>query len=370
MNKRDFLRYAALSIPMSALANNNKDKQIERIDFVTPEMFGAIGDGITDDSICFQKMIDYAIKHSIKIFLYNNYHITVTLNFYGQYTTNYRLSMYGISDKATIKFSGSGICLNVGSFGIDFEGFNIISESISQNGSIALKVSGSNGSIKNLNISGFWKISYWLIDFSNSYVEHCKDFGYKDNIQGTSWLINSCVNTTFNANYTVYRDYGYQLDPPNLVESHEINKATIQNYKRKINWGCEGLNFHSIKTIWCNNGIYSRGICISFNSCVIDLCHKTIIRWYAEVSLSNCWLAMSKVSSKDKLVISNDKVSTIVSFVNNHLSFNVRGNKHHALITANVGVFIGNIADGIDVKIKKNKTQDIGNIAINDTVWS
>lgn len=373
MNKRDLIKYATLSASLGMISSKAKADTFKNKTVVTPEMFGAIGNGIVDDSLSFQNAINYAIKNKCKLYLINEYHITQTLDFYGEYTLGYRLSMQGVTDKAKIKYSGLGVCLNVGSFGIDFKDFNITSDSSNQSKAIALKVSGSNGSIKNISVIGYWMIAYWLIDFSNSYVEHCKDFGIKDNIIGISWLINSCVNTSFNSNYTVYRNYGYLLEPPNIKVSNDINKATVSNYKRHINWGCEGLSFNSIKTIWCNHGIYSRGIAISFNSCVIDLCHKYILRWYAEANFSNCWFAMSKISSMDEYAICSDKISTIVSFMNNHLSYHGEtDNKHRALFNANAGVFIGNIADGIDVEIassESNKIQSFGNIAINHSFW-
>ena len=87
--------------------------------YVTPEMFGAIGDGVTDDTTSFQKMFD---THQPVLIQSKTYLITATLNI----TSNINITGNG---NAKIKFTGTGYLFSgvtTGDYfnGINFEGVN------------------------------------------------------------------------------------------------------------------------------------------------------------------------------------------------------------------------------------------------------
>ncbi|HBW8058006.1 TPA: hypothetical protein MFG93_005019 [Klebsiella pneumoniae] len=371
MEKRDFIKRGAILAALTPLYSNSTLKKIsDKYSYITPEDFGASGDGVTDDTIYFQTAINFCVDNKLKLFLSGSYLISRTLNVYGDYSVGSRVCIQGMTSSATILFSGQGVCLNIGAFGADINDFNIKRSGIA--GGVALKVTGSNGQLKNLIIIGEWDVSYWLIDFSNGVVVNCRDFGDKNKLTGISWLINSCVNTSFDSNYTTYRNFGYVLDKNALVFDKDINELVPSNYKRQIHWGCEGLNFNSIKTIWCNNGIRSSGIAISFSNCIIDLCHKTILTWYAELYCTNCWFASSKISESGKNVFYNENISTVVIFIGNHFTYNVAGKIQYAVIEANSGSIIGNVADGFLIKVRarsESVLSNVGNIEINLGEW-
>lgn len=100
--------------------NGTMQKYLEPLlGYVTPEMFGAIGDGLTDDSDSFQKMLD---THMPIILQSKTYIIKSTLNLSSS------IKMSGVGD-AKIKFTGTDYLFygaTTGDIlsGISFEGIN------------------------------------------------------------------------------------------------------------------------------------------------------------------------------------------------------------------------------------------------------
>lgn len=67
-------------------------------DYVTPEMFGASGNGVIDDTKSVQNSIDFAISNNIPLFLKNRYLISSTLNVRGSGTNVIKdFYMHGIT---------------------------------------------------------------------------------------------------------------------------------------------------------------------------------------------------------------------------------------------------------------------------------
>lgn len=65
------------SLELSKFTENAKKYIVK--DYVTPQMFGAVGDGITDDTTAFQSAIDYCGSHGIELFAIGRYLISSTL---------------------------------------------------------------------------------------------------------------------------------------------------------------------------------------------------------------------------------------------------------------------------------------------------
>ncbi len=81
-------------------------------DHLSVKMFGAIGDGVTDDSVSFQSAISYAVGHRSFLYVPPGVYLTsATLNIPGS------LILYGASGtvtrKTVILYSGSGIAVQV-----------------------------------------------------------------------------------------------------------------------------------------------------------------------------------------------------------------------------------------------------------------
>lgn len=79
------------------------------LNFITPEMFGAVGDGITDDYEAIQESIDYAIQHNLTLRASGKYRITTGLFVRGlrEEIDGVRVLRYG--DAINIDFSTAKI---------------------------------------------------------------------------------------------------------------------------------------------------------------------------------------------------------------------------------------------------------------------
>lgn len=162
-------------------------------DFVTPEMFGAYGDGVHDDVVSFYAMFDYLISHGIVIarlmaktyfiskslaipencsfigsgiesfiYLTTGTNLGVALTNGGSNITIKDLRVGNINDNQAIGSSGyGGIGISVydynsvkdESLSVKADCENIIIENIYSNGSYPLQIEGGSGyTIKNVNI--------------------------------------------------------------------------------------------------------------------------------------------------------------------------------------------------------------------------
>lgn len=84
---------------------NNFDEQLDSITtYITPEMFGCIGDGIIDDTVNLQRCIDYAIskKVSIKSKSYKKYKISDTINVNGTVNIDFNNSTLLATTKSDV----------------------------------------------------------------------------------------------------------------------------------------------------------------------------------------------------------------------------------------------------------------------------
>ena len=75
-------------------------------DYITPEMFGAKGDGTTDDTIAIQKSVDYAVKNKIKLCMSKKYKTTETITLRG-------VSYIIDAKSSSIIYSGTGCAIKI-----------------------------------------------------------------------------------------------------------------------------------------------------------------------------------------------------------------------------------------------------------------
>lgn len=111
--------------------------------FVTPEMFGAKGDGVTNDSAALQKMIDFASENNKEC-----YCMRKTYNLNKELEIKRKISIHG--GNCTFKFNGSN--------GIIFEAENRSRECLLENFTISGIISG--------------KIGISLTNFVNSVIQN------------------------------------------------------------------------------------------------------------------------------------------------------------------------------------------------------
>ena len=76
----------------------------EKVTWVTPEVFGAVGDGIADDTTALQNAIDYAIENEKKFIATSKYLTSQTILI----KSNYKLFGYFDFEKSTVTYSGTG----------------------------------------------------------------------------------------------------------------------------------------------------------------------------------------------------------------------------------------------------------------------
>ena len=84
---------------------------------ITPEMYGAKGDGITDDTIAFQNCLNDAMKGDVKMWATNKYLITTTLNIIGNRNSNGTVTLgkniFIDMSESEIEFTGENECFLV-----------------------------------------------------------------------------------------------------------------------------------------------------------------------------------------------------------------------------------------------------------------
>ena len=110
--------------------DNNSELNWSQVPFVTPQMFGAVGDGVTDDTAAFQATIDFISiynSHGVKggtIFIPRGRYVVSDLFFYKTGS----ISMIGESrgNSTTLKYIGTNFCINIhGCTHLKLENFTI-----------------------------------------------------------------------------------------------------------------------------------------------------------------------------------------------------------------------------------------------------
>lgn len=152
-------------------------------DYVTPEMFGAVGDGVTDDKIPLINAIDYCASNSKTLLLSKTYLITSSVLIE---------TAINIVCKGVIEYSGNGTAITIGT-----------SSAVAQMKKIELNVKGTNlsnpaqGSIgvSLINLSGcIFDIS--TNSFDKGVVLIGDSGGFQNNIINIGYIYNSDVGLT------------------------------------------------------------------------------------------------------------------------------------------------------------------------------
>lgn len=210
------------------------ERIIEKSGYVTPEMFGAKGDGVTDDSMAFQKCFDYASEN--KIFVY----VPKATNFYG------------------IK---KGLEIKVGCAGVEFEYYSYTGEIRPLNEiDVILKIHPSMGFyLKNCTIGSENRINANGILFVGhvglNIFEHCRvynlnGYGMKFNAIWDSVLTDISVELCGNEN-----EYAFSFnDDGDTCNMTNINRLQVEQSDYKAIYispntlCCHITNIHSERT--------------------------------------------------------------------------------------------------------------------------
>ena len=105
LSEYDTYKSNAKQVPVIKEEVSNLSAQLEHITtYITPEMFGCIGDGIIDDTVNLQRCIDYAIskKVSIKSKSYKKYKISDTINVNGTVNIDFNNSTLLATTKSDV----------------------------------------------------------------------------------------------------------------------------------------------------------------------------------------------------------------------------------------------------------------------------
>lgn len=136
----------------------------KELKYLSPEMYGAKGDGVTDDSVALQSCLDASVPNNIPVRAYGQYKLTTGISF----TTpeNYPYADVYINE---IEFTGSGSAVTISGQGVKFNA-NFINAYYATNCDSAIKLAGTSGGSK------YCEINVNRIYAYNSAVEYdCTD---------------------------------------------------------------------------------------------------------------------------------------------------------------------------------------------------
>ncbi|MGC6586528.1 glycosyl hydrolase family 28-related protein [Paenibacillus sp. Dod16] len=307
---------------------------------INVKLFGATGDGVTDDTLAIQSGIDEAVSKKGTLYLPPGvYKLTNVLNAAG--------SNFGI------KGAGKGkTVLITNTHGFDVQGDSVSLEGFSlhttESTSHGITITGNYHSIKNVLLQGddlandYWDKSIYCKNLWYSELSEIDVFGGTQNIlrQGSGIYADYSVNNKINKCLFNSVDYGVYLS--NAV--HPVH-----------NFRCEGWSIRDNIFIVSNYGVYAlSGLFISVNECIIDIIQTKGI--YMEVggscSIANNWIAAANedsnfvgihIKSGEKIVVTSNNISS-----KNALGVGIKVESSYNIITANtlfstnIGVLIEN----------------------------
>ena len=218
--------------------------------YVTPEMFGAVGDGVTDDKVALQKCADNGGLVNLGD---KTYYSSDTINI----TKNVRFSFGRIHFKSKSSVQ-SGFVINTENVSLEMDFVDIFSDRDNESGSLTDTVLSSN-------IIGIY-VNYPYGENAKIRLSHCNfydlEYGVKDNCDKTSLHIVDCniTNTLmciFSASREIFANNCY-LDCIATNKLYHCAYITTVNILRHEWHGCtfrmSGTSFNSSQGLHYYNG--------------------------------------------------------------------------------------------------------------------
>ena len=171
--------------------NNEQDNELSTLtlkvinDYVTPEMYGAVGDGVTDDTNAIQQAVNNS--DNLQVYFGNKTYLI---------SESIQLSKFNIVNNGTIRYTGTD-------YAFVFAPSSYIDGAYSKFGTVL----SPNGGILHVDSSNVW-IQYLTIDFKDFKAGNSKDCVHID-VVGGNWVNEvRFVNGRFSGgNHGVYIDH-------------------------------------------------------------------------------------------------------------------------------------------------------------------
>ena len=266
-------------------------QKIEKEDLkivVTPQEFGALNNGVDDDSDAIQKAIDYGNEHKLAVWLGNYEYVvkkTIHINKNYTYLIGEGCILYGYVNGAVIEISGESKlnpCQNC-----------IIS---------GITVNGMNPTTVGLHLSHTFLISILGFQTNSAYIGVQVNEQYGTIIHDIKCYLNKYAGILYDS-----LSYSYESNGLNISQAIMDNEAGSQPEKGGIYWvSGEGLYIHNMELVRQNVGLLIQPDSATkgckwglINNCLFDLCGKHALEVNADkgdiysVSFNNSWFATS-----------------------------------------------------------------------------
>lgn len=233
--------------------------------YVTPEQFGAVGDGVTDDTAALREALKYCIDNKHVLFLANQYYITAALLTASDYSGEAVLNIEGQKPLSENVYAVSGYG------GVKFEAGVNVFDGVSLSGSISRVTFAPTTRTQTGSI--FHNCALYSLTFSECTVSNVLAFCHNTSLNRNSVVENSRFQTVY---YFTKCDSGAQiLCTDSTIRGNYINGGMEMTGNHCFEWG--GFNGSSISdnfidyyhTIFypsfSGSGSFSGGVCAGNN---------------------------------------------------------------------------------------------------------
>nr|DAH75792.1 MAG TPA: tail spike protein [Caudoviricetes sp.] len=262
----------------------------------SPEMFGAIGDGITDDTAALQSMFSaVAASGYCCVRLSGRYVYTAPLECHYIVSANYGVTFEGITPWASFIWRGAAgqntlnLTMSIHGYRLVMRDILFLNDTGESNFDVftAIRLSGEEHRINNLAFRGKWKVAYWGVIQHLSVIE-------KLNIQndtrpasdssvdpiGIGIRLNSCLNTTLVACKISFTNYAWMTGY--LEPGQTRNDILPASYSGTIGYDCEGISFIECGGTSNYRGVTLKGVDMKMIGGMIDITKYTWLGVYGE----------------------------------------------------------------------------------------